>query len=622
MSEEFSLRLRPNFEARIATGWLIAIPFVYWVMIHVNLPRMPFYAAMAGYIAMATWWVPRAIDHHRRMNALAGGGIEFYTYKDLKKKMDQNPGRIWLGRGFNWTNRHVQFVHEILDHDIDQLIEKWTKKKEEDTPGENWLHGVEDPKNEKDILLKQEMATLMTLIVGTTGAGKTRMFETFITQAVARDECVLVLDPKGDLEMRDTMRRACRLAGDEGRFIQCHLAYEDDSVRIDPISSYNDPTEIASRVSALATEQNAFSDFGFMVMNAIVNALILNGKKPSLKNIAYYLKGDLDGLVAISVTHYCERLEQAYPEMKGWRDDLQRVLGPKPRQGEDLSRAYSQFYKERVHPDYPSDTIIELLRLVEHNRDHAQKMIVSTSAILSKLVSGAIGKILSPDPTDTGDTRPITDLRRVVEQRKVLYVGLNTLGNQVVGQAFGAILLAELSAITGQIYNYGGIKTKSGRRKFPAINIFVDEAAETVNDSLIQILNKGRGANFRVYLAVQTINDFVKRFKDEAAAMQMLGNLNTLIALRTTDPKSQEIISQRFAPTKVKEIQRAQGSSLATGALVDHGGSVGERLMSVESDLVTPQLLGMLPNLEYYASLPGGRCVKGKIPILVEKVAA
>ncbi|MCK7582151.1 MAG: type IV secretion system DNA-binding domain-containing protein [Chromatiales bacterium] len=40
------------------------------------------------------------------------------------------------------------------------------------------------------------------LIVGTTGAGKTRLLDLLVTQAVLRGEAVVILDPKGDRDLQ------------------------------------------------------------------------------------------------------------------------------------------------------------------------------------------------------------------------------------------------------------------------------------------------------------------------------------------------------------------------------------------------------------------------------------
>ena len=46
------------------------------------------------------------------------------------------------------------------------------------------------------------------------------------------------------------------------------------------------------------------------------------------------------------------------------------------------------------------------------------------------------------------------------------------------------------------------------------------------------------------------------------------------------------------------------------------GGSTGERLVEEESELVPPEVLGLLPNLEYFGVISGGYVVKGRVPIL------
>ena len=48
-----------------------------------------------------------------------------------------------------------------------------------------------------------------------------------------------------------------------------------------------------------------------------------------------------------------------------------------------------------------------------------------------------------------------------------------------------------------------------------------------------------------------------------------------------------------------------------------HASNYGERMVEEEADLVPPQILGMLPGLEYFARISGGLIMKGRIPILV-----
>ena len=97
-------------------------------------------------------------------------------------------------------------------------------------------------------------------------------------------------------------------------------------------------------------------------------------------------------------------------------------------------------------------------------------------------------------------------------------------------------MLADMTAVAGDRYNYGIDEKKS-------INVFVDEAAEVINNPTIQLLNKGRGAGFKMYIATQTFADFASRLGDENKARQVLANTNNKIALRILDAETQQYIA-------------------------------------------------------------------------------
>jgi hypothetical protein len=255
------------------------------------------------------------------------------------------------------------------------------------------------------------------LVVGTTGAGKTRLFDLMVTQAVLRGEAVVIIDPKGDQDLRNAAERACRLVDAPERFVHFHSAFPRDSARIDPLHSFNRATEVASRVAALIpseTGNDPFKAFGQIAMSNVVQGLLAVGERPSLVTLRRYLEGVAESLV---------------------------------------------------------------------------------------------------------------------ERAQVVYLGLDALSDSMVGGAIGSILVADLAAVAGGRYNYGVSLTP--------VNVFIDEAAEVVNDPFIQLLNKGRGAGLRLTVATQTFADFAARTGSEAKARQVLGNINNLVALRVLDAETQ-----------------------------------------------------------------------------------
>lgn len=77
-------------------------------------------------------------------------------------------------------------------------------------------------------------------------------------------------------------------------------------------------------------------------------------------------------------------------------------------------------------------------------------------------------------------------MARAIRTEKVLYVGLDSLADATVGSAIGSVLLADLAAVAGDRYNYGIHSLKP-------VNLFIDEAAEVINQPTIQLMNKGGG---------------------------------------------------------------------------------------------------------------------------------
>jgi conjugal transfer pilus assembly protein TraD len=170
------------------------------------------------------------------------------------------------------------------------------------------------------------------------------------------------------------------------------------------------------------------------------------------------------------------------------------------------------------------------------------------------------------------------------------------------------MFLSDLVAVAGDRYNFG-VDNRP-------VNIFVDEAAEVINEPTIQLLNKGRGAKMKLFVATQTIADFETRLGSKEKARQVLGNINNLYSLRVIDKDTQEFVTDNLPKTRLKHVMRTQGMSSQSESPLMFSANTGERLMEEEGDLFPPQLLGMLPNLEFVAKISGGVIIKGRLPIL------
>lgn len=606
----YEMPFRPNYELLAAAGWVGAAVAASWVNQATPLPAEPFYWMGGICSVMALARLPLAIRLHYLKRRLLGRAVEHVSLARLARTLRRDPGTLWLGYGFAWENRHAQRVYEILKRDLSRVVAPAASQGARgDSPlemGHYWIHGLEP----RERALAQPLAHSEghTLIVGTTGSGKTRLFDLLIAQAILRGEAVLILDPKGDRELQDNARRACEFVGRAEAFYSFHPAFPERSARLNPLRNFSRVTEIASRIAALVpseTGSDPFKSFGWQALNNVCQGLYLLEQRPTLKSLRRYLEGGTENLVVRTVGAHCQRTlgEGWERQAQAFSAKLAGPLSPAMR-----AKLLTLFYRQTVQPAHPCTELEGLLSMFEHDHTHFAKMVATLLPVLNMLTSGDLGPLLSPDTEDDQDLRPITDSARLISEGAVAYIGLDSLTDNMVASAIGSIILSDLTAVAGDRYNYG-VDNRP-------VNVFVDEAAEVINEPFIMLLNKGRGARLKLFVATQTYADFAARLGSEHKALQVLGNINNTLALRVKDAQTQEFLIKDVYETRIQYVQRSQNMSGSDDQPLVHGGGQGERLMEEQVPLVDHQLLGMLPNFEFFAKISGGQVFKGRVPVL------
>jgi Type IV secretion-system coupling protein DNA-binding domain len=94
---------------------------------------------------------------------------------------------------------------------------------------------------EKDnpVYIPQEVRVGHTFVVGTTRVGKTRLASIFINQDIRNGDAVIVVDPKGDLELVRDMYSACKTCGRLNDFRIVHLGFPELSAHYNPLKNYD-----------------------------------------------------------------------------------------------------------------------------------------------------------------------------------------------------------------------------------------------------------------------------------------------------------------------------------------------------------------------------------------------
>lgn len=557
--------------------------------------------------------------------ALSGRAMEMISTKALANYIKRDD-QLFLGFGFEWKPVHSQRLYELSkvdykDYLISPLVQtllnyaigrSFVMQSQPDAEiGLSILHGVST--TETPLYRPLQNFEGGIAIAGTTQSGKGVMLGYLLTQAIKRGDVVIFLDPKNSSRLKRIVMRACRDYRDPDTFIWFHPAFPERSARIDFTFNWQKPTEVASRLESILPPDTAgaFSAFAWSAVNVVVQGMVSLERRPNLMKLTKYIEGGIEPILEECLRRHFKKLLgvgwRARPEMAQLLDRSSKGLikSPSPSASTDLLAfvAYYEHYLPELQHDKVIDSQVGVFR---HNREHYQKITANLLPILSMLTSGDLGKSLSPNPFDPEDARPIMNFEKIERGGHVLLMCLDSLPDPSVASAIGALALADLAARSGMRYNLGGYRR---------ITLVVDEVSNVINQPLIEILNKGAEGGIFSIVAMQTFADLAKRLGSADAARMALGNLNNLIAFRTKDQPTQEFIVETFGKTGIHSMR--VGRNTASDAHVSDFTAVTSLQVTEElDDAIPPSMLGKLPNLQYFASVSGGRLIKGRCTLL------
>jgi len=618
MLRTFDQPWRPAYEWAAAIAWFCVIPIYLMIAPESSGVVMKilvcFFALYLGIYRMRQAWGIWELKL-----GLFNEGPTFLSAKKLREYIKKNDKTVWLGTGFDWEQKHTQRLYDLRRINLtDFLPPMWFAKFvgklsnitiKPEIIGSAWIRGLET--NKVEIKSNIDVFEGHTVIFGAPGSGKTRALEVVACQAIARKSCVIEFDPKGDNALAATLEREAKANGVP--FVYFHLAFPEKSCRFDALKNFNRVTEFASRTSAvIGSETNdSFSAYSWLIPDAICAGMVMIKEKPSLQKVLRYIQVGVGDLLEQVFEVFFEQHNKDWDVMAK-RYILQKMKNPSSRATQDEKIAgYVDYYKQDyVRNGIESADVSNLIEIVQNDKQWVGKMLAGLIPVLRMLTAGELGPLLSPDYQDETDDRPIWDFQKIIASGAVVYIGLDALSDTTICNAVGSLLMAELVSVAGSRYNFG----MDNDRK---IEILLDEGSNIVNQSFVQVLNKGRGANYVCWLFAQTLQDFTVKLGSLAAAKMLLGNCNNLIALRTKDADTQKYIIEEFGKTIVHSI----GSNIAVGDSEDMtsfgDGRLGKSMSEKLEEKIPQDLIGRLPNFNYIANISGGRLVQGKLPILV-----
>ncbi len=601
---------RPAVELWPAAAWSLTAAAALSMTLTAMTPPVPALPMGLAAGVLGTLRLRSALGVLKDRAALAGSALELISSRSFARRLlrarrdmagkgnKETFAPVWFGRGFDWGPEHAQKLYELSKIDVNRLLPAralcklltGTEPKDPRTVGLSAIDGLESHKT--DIWVSEKTLEGGTLIVGTTQAGKGVLLTSLVTQAILRGEAVIVIDPKMSSRLQNAVTAAAKLARRSPPLF-FHPNHP-EGLRINPLTHFERPSEIASRITAVMSDSGPFTSFAWSAVNVVVDLLIHVGQTPSIAAIESILTGDFEDLLLEAAELDCgeDYFDMLVSEAK--------VKGKKGREGvlDVLERARAE---ERL-----SEATLKGASTYAHDPVHFAKITASLMPVLAMLTSGALRQTLSPRDDD-----PLAmSLSEIIAQRKILYVCLNSLPDPTVAGAIGSMLLADLASCAGERYNNTSISRNT-------VSLFVDECSNTINRSLIEILNKGAESGLRTTCAMQTVADLAARLGSIDEARMALGNFNSLVALRTKDRLTQEFVAETFGRTYIANTAATLTSASDTAHPGHFTAGASRQITASREEIIPCDVLGKLPNCEFFASLAGGRLIKGRTPILI-----
>ena len=557
-----------------------------------------------------------------------------------------NKDQLYLGQGFAWLPIHrqrlhllnqVQNQHYLQPSKLYQWVDRTARKNPQgllkrlrnlplspfkplpDIGGKPSLHGVGSDA-EQAVHLHQHNRNSHIVVFGMTRVGKTRLMCNIVAQDIRNGEAVLVIDPKGDLELLQDMVASCKAAGREHDLMILHAGLPTLSAKYNPMANFTNVSEIATRVTGAISaegEGQQFKDFAWKFINTVATCLHEMEEPISYATLSFYVMRPKQLLY-----QYCAKI---FPKTDPlYFDKIEQIVAEnsnkidkKGNKKTDMSLSEAaqiyadQYIQETIAKGDSSiydNNIVDLEYAAGLGEEYYSKITASLGPVFDKINKTSAREVFSWE----GETNlPIIKLEEVIQKKQVVYIGLDALSNEAMAKAVSQAAIADLLSLIGKLY-----KTAPDK-KFP-LCLHVDEFSNLVRDEFINLLNKAGGAGIKVAAYTQTVNDLGAVFgTNKDKPKMLLGNFGTMIMLRVANEDTAETFVNCLERTQTRSATPytttsdkpdAQDGDFFTTQNTD---SINEEYQSI----IEVNHLFSLPKGQAFVLTDGGKLFKIRIPL-------
>ncbi|MGG4335940.1 type IV secretory system conjugative DNA transfer family protein [Priestia aryabhattai] len=443
-------------------------------------------------------------------------------YKRVRKKKE-----LFIRRAEKKHNNEVVSI---------KLIRNLSNKFNENASLKKYLIRLEK-KHKKDIFLGitefNEIFTVTekelnqhTLIVGTTGSGKTILIILLMLEAIKRGKPVIAIDGKGD---SDFVKEVATLAKQEGKKLYVFSEYS--GYTYNPIKN-GTPTMVRDKIMSLFTWSNEYyTNHCSNFLQLLIQIFDKFGVSRDLKSVYKYT--DQSKLMDLLEQQHEKVIEKVLVE-----DIDNKVKEDNPKEDKDVIDVFglapktvdsSKEVTENEEPKYKEVVKTKRNPIADEFQEELESIpddvIQGLKTQLGELVRSDLGPLF--EEKESG-----IDLRKIVEEKAMVVFSVDGLAYSDYVDKLSRLVIMDINNLCSYLY-------KTGRQSVFAV---FDEFSCYVNKNVVDTVNKARGAGLEAVIGTQGLCDIDAI--SPALTKQIVNNCNLHVAMRVNEGTEAEALAK------------------------------------------------------------------------------
>ena len=361
-----------------------------------------------------------------------------------------------------------------------------------------------------------------TLVVGTTGSGKTIFIILLILEAIRRGKPIIAIDGKGDA---DFIQEVAKLAKQEDK--KLYVFSDTSGMTYNPIK-HGTPTMVRDKIMSLFTWSNEYytnhcSDF----LQLLIQIFDQYDIPRDLKHVYKYT--DSTKLLNLLEKKHKTITEKVLVKAS---DEIKQEVNPK--ENSDVLSVFGMNHQKVEESKQEKGKYQEIQKKVYD--PVAKEFQEELEAIPDDVLQGLKTQLRELVRSDLGplfeEREDGIDLRRIVEEKAMVVFSIDGLAYSEYVDKLARLVIMDINNLCSYLY-------KTGRQSVFAV---FDEFSAYVNKNVVDTVNKARGAGLEAVIGTQGLCDIDA--VSPALRKQIVNNCNLHVAMRVNEGDEAEALAK------------------------------------------------------------------------------